>query len=402
MKRLLPLALLLLALISCDKKEEFQPIDCKYFIEVKDERTFGFDELIQTIAKNWSEYGRVNADEFLKNYQSDIEKLRPVYKMQTAYSISYKTVDPFGKEITASGVIYHPAVIQLKGVVEVSSRNVWKEGCASKQPLTVELLPALNGYLILIPDLIGMGITEDLPFEAGIYDNIARVHADLREAAREFLYNKFHKDIPRISYIFGYSMAGGNALSLGRYYDLHPERNVKVMDIYTGGGTNNLKTTLDELLEAGEANYPFLAIVLHSLNYYRNLGIKPEDLFRGKLLEDYEDMCSGSKNVVELTQILGTHIEDYLNLDQLSPGQETYERLMQEADKLSISPEWMPSAPVHLFHAQRDKYVPPTSAENLAEAWKKAGANVTYTPVDTDDHLNTFFVVAKALLEKLL
>lgn len=31
-----------------------------------------------------------------------------------------------------------------------------------------------------------------------------------------------------------------------------------------------------------------------------------------------------------------------------------------------------------------------------------AGAPITYTPVDTDDHLNTFFVVAKALLEKLL
>ena len=29
MKRLLPLSLLLLALISCKKKEEFQPIDCK-------------------------------------------------------------------------------------------------------------------------------------------------------------------------------------------------------------------------------------------------------------------------------------------------------------------------------------------------------------------------------------
>lgn len=401
MKRILPIVLVLLGAVSC-KKDTFQPIDCQYFVEVTAERTFTFDELIETIAKNWSENGKVNAEEFLERYQSDIEQLRPVYRTQTAYSIKYKTVDPFGKEIIASGVIYHPATTHLKGVVEISSRNVWKEGCASRQPLAVELLPALNGYLMMIPDLIGMGATNDLPFEAGIYDNIARVSADLREAAREFIHNRYRQDVPRGSHIFGYSMAGGNALALARFYDTHRERQVNVMDVYTGGGTYNLKTTLDELLAAGESNYPFLAIVLHSMNYYKGLGIAPEKLFRGKLLENYEELCSGSKNVVELTQLLGTRLEDYLNLDELRPGQATYDRLMEAAEALRISPEWIPSAPVYLFHAERDKYVPPTSAEDLAAAWKQAGAPVTYTAVDTDDHLNTFFVVAKALLEKLL
>lgn len=48
-RRLLLLVTVLLAALSCRKKEAFEPIDCQYFVEVTGERHFTFDQLMEQI-----------------------------------------------------------------------------------------------------------------------------------------------------------------------------------------------------------------------------------------------------------------------------------------------------------------------------------------------------------------
>lgn len=48
-RRLFLLVTLLLAALSCRKKDAFEPIDCQYFVEVTAEQRFTFDQLMEQI-----------------------------------------------------------------------------------------------------------------------------------------------------------------------------------------------------------------------------------------------------------------------------------------------------------------------------------------------------------------
>ena len=405
MKRILPIVLVLLGAVSC-KKDTFQPIDCQYFVEVTAEQRFTFDQLIEQIKLDWSATietvdSQRGVDEILEANKDDIEMLRMAAKQYTAYSIKYRTVDPFGKDIIASGVIYYPSVSKLKGVIEICSRNAYKGGCGTLQPLQMELMACMSGYVALMADLVGCGTTADMPIEALQYGNIARVSADLREAAREFIHNRFRRTLPRGARIFGYSLAGGAALELARFYEQHPERSVNVIQTFAGGGIYDPVPTLEEVIRSGTNPYALTPLLLYSINHYAGLGIDMAGLFKGELAAHADEWASGGISTYEILVTLGENLADYIDMAVFKKGEPAYDRIMEAADKLKIPADWTPKSPVFLFHAKDDSFVPRLSADALAERWKAAGADVQYTVYDTDLHLDTFFLMEVDFVQQL-
>ena len=76
-----------------------------------------------------------------------------------AYGISYHTITPQGKPILASGVVYVPMKGKIKGVIEVSPLTRSKIDCATRDTMSPEVFPSMLGYVCIIPDLIGCGVS---------------------------------------------------------------------------------------------------------------------------------------------------------------------------------------------------------------------------------------------------
>lgn len=343
------------------------------FVKLIDEKTITFDEMLEHELEN---YGVAKDD--LKDYSFQLNMLRMAAQKCTAHTITYRTVTPDGRPVTASGVVYYPNSGSIRGVVEVSPLNKSKRTCVSEYVYTCEALPSLLGYVCIIPDLIGCGTTSDLPISYMQHDNVARVGADLRKAAEEFIYERYHHRLGAESILFGYSLGGSGAWALARYYAMHPELDVDVREIYAGGGAYNPAKAMDAFTATHYSDYAILPNIICSMNYYDNLNINLDDVFRGDLLQNYTEWCEGTMSVPELTQILGTDMTTYLNFDFISRDNADYVRLINNAASKAIPNDWVPAAKVRLYHSAHDTYVPTACGDELYEYLKGAGVDVTY------------------------
>ena len=106
----------------------------------------------------------------------------------TAYGISYHTVSPQGEPVLASGVVYVPRKrINRNVIIEVSPLTRSKIDCATRDIMAAEIFPGMMGYVTIIPDLIGCGISDQMPIAYLQHDNVAQVSADMRSAVAQFL-----------------------------------------------------------------------------------------------------------------------------------------------------------------------------------------------------------------------
>jgi len=78
-------------------------------------------------------------------------------------SVTYRTEDPGGNEVVASGLIaFSSERKSFRGVVEIAPYNREKRLAGTVRRYTTEVLLAVLGYIVLIPDTIGYGATESL------------------------------------------------------------------------------------------------------------------------------------------------------------------------------------------------------------------------------------------------
>jgi acetyl esterase/lipase len=96
-RRLLLLATVLLAALSCRKKDAFEPIDCQYFVEVTAEQRFTFDQLMEQIKLDWSATietvdSQWGVDEILEANKDDID-MEAFKKGEPAYDRIMEAAD---------------------------------------------------------------------------------------------------------------------------------------------------------------------------------------------------------------------------------------------------------------------------------------------------------------------
>lgn len=303
----------------------------------------------------------------------------------TAYGISYHTVDPHGKPILASGVIYMPRKKgKPKGVIEVSPLTRSKIDCASRDIMAAEIFPGMMGYVTIIPDLIGCGISDKRPIAYLQHENVAAVSADMRRAAAEFLEKQLHYQLPTESLLFGYSLGGSGVWALARYYQQHPQQGVRVSHIFAGGGAYYPAVALRAFHSSRYSDYAILPNIVYSMNHYDHLNLDFTRIFKGELLKNYSHWCKGNIPIPELTQMIGTRLDRYLDFNFFNNQNPAYMRLMKTVEEKTIPEDWTPKAKVHLFHSRHDTYVPIACFWELYKRLKRCGANVEYKLLDHD------------------
>ena len=309
-------------------------------------------------------------------------------------ALTYRTVDPKGREVIASGLVSYPERGRWRGTVEMSPYNREKHLCGSSRLYTTEVLASVLGYVTLIPDNIGYGATDSLSIAYQMSENSALVSAHLREAATEYFREHMNRDLPRKTYLFGYSLGAPNALALAYHYADNPESDVRLKAVCLGSGAYDPALAFELILEHGEVSYLFYPGLVRSLNSWRDTGLDPSQLFCGKLLEDYETISQGLTSPLDLAREYGTDIHTYLHPSFFN-GRENPDilRLKEALKSLSIPPETLHPLPasveVLLRHSAEDNIVPVACTDTLYRHLKAPWHQVTYHRSKKGTHYET-------------
>ena len=393
--RRLPTLAVLFFLMACSGDDELKPVEPEVLEEVVRTETVTLQQIVDFLYEDF---------DVTEEQQADIEKnlalLRAVTCPLTAHTVHYRTTDPNGTPVTASGVVYYPKRSVPRGVIEVMPLNKSMGNCVSKNPLTAEAIVGCLGYICIVPDLIGCGASDAMPIGYMQHENSAVVAADLRRAAAELVRNTYGRLMPRTSLVGGYSLGGSIAWALARHYALHPELGITVEEIWCGGGAYNPSVALNAFMTSSYSQYPLLPNIICSMDYYDHLGLDFTKVFQGDLLEHYQEWCTGDISVFELGTLLGYDIGAYLQLDFFSPNNPDYGRLEEVVRSKAVPNDWKPQARVHLVHSREDTYVPRECSDELYAYLKSVGADVEYTLME-EDHVAGGILWGQAILQDL-
>ncbi len=312
------------------------------------------------------------------------------------YKVVYKT--PFqGDDVNASGLLCVP--LAGKGSFSMISFQNGTNTAHADAP-TVNLsnplfqylhATASMGYIMLIPDYLGFGESEQMfhPYlhKKSTVASIENLVVAVSEMiADELITVKWNNDL----YLMGYSQGGWSTLSTT--YDINQVTSLpfKVKAAVCGAGPYSLSVVQNFMFEG--ITYPKPVYMAYSGISYHELELITNpltDYFNEPYADNLPSYFNGQYNGDEIDAMLNDTVAvlinpSFLNGINTDPVYEDFRNAM--ADN-SIS-GWNTSIPIHLYHGTADVYVPNTTSEQVYQEFLDAGAgdNVTYFPLEGLDH----------------
>ena len=298
-------------------------------------------------------------------------------------AVRYRTVGPDGHPAEASGLIAYPEQGRFKGVVEVCPVCKEKPAAGTRTMYATEAAaPATMGYVALIPDTYGYGVTEDLPVCYLMSDLVARQSADLRKAAVEY-FSLIGRELPKRSVVFGYSLGAPGALSLAGLYIKHPEYGVRPRALFIGSGAYDPGLALETSLRTGEMGYMVYPGIVQSLNAYCDGRLDSTQLFRPELLSHWKEVTCGETNPFLLASRFGSDLHDYLHPDFFREGYNpVIRRLFTSLSSLSVDVKDLRlpgSMLVRMRHSEEDNFVSIACSDQLYRELRGSFPSLQYT-----------------------
>ena len=380
MKRILLALLAICCVVSCRYKDP-TPLDCKYYDSMIFERHITFDDMVDDVMKYYGESaGSFDAMNEL------VETGQEVAKSYTVYGIRYWTTDHEGKRVLASGLVYFPETMKIQGVVEIVPVIKNRSSCGTVNQSIPEAIAGCTGYIMTAPDLLGCGEASQYPICYLMHDLVAKNSADLRKAAHEFLYNHRYISMGKNDYLFGYSLGGSGVLALARFYEKHPEYGIKVKELWLGAGAYFPPEAVETIVSWNSEGSVLVPNILWAQNQYDTLNLDFTKIFKGDLLENYEELITGNVSSASLRGRLGDVMDNYMDRSFFSKDNEDWMRCRATLQKMSVPLDFKPKYPIVLYHSAEDHSIPIAQSDSLYMYLKSVGADVDYKRAPEGEH----------------
>ena len=293
-------------------------------------------------------------------------------KPVSAISYTYRSADPQGNPVDLSAVVYIPdsALEKTKLLTGISLTNHGTIASNAECPtLKAQFEGALawKNYAMVMPDYYGFGVSADRPQAYLDPETTARGNIDAYLAACQLLEDR-QVAIPDRLYSFGYSQGGFNSMANLKYVSAHPELGIQFNKVMCGGSPFDVMLTWNAYTNGSFHNsLAFVPMTLVSINETHQLGLSYDDLFKGPLLDNWQEwILSKRYTTTEISSLLSpdpehpSAISDILD-DRLVAGQgDAFSAIQAVGDSYSLASGWTPPSgtKIFLYHSNQDDTVP--------------------------------------------
>ena len=161
-----------------------------------------------------------------------------------------------------------------------------------------------------------------------------------------------------------------------------------------GSGCYDPLLAFDQTLESGHINYMIYPSFVRSANAWMDACINVANVFRGRVLEDFDRIASGLENARKLVEEYGSDVRAYLHPDFYTPeGNPDIGRLKTALSALTIphvEKKPLPSyVKVVIRHSAVDDIVPVACSDRLYRQISQGFRPVRYFREKSGTHYET-------------
>lgn len=401
MRKLFPLIIALLALTSCSLDEDFY-IDFNlddYGPEVFRATSQKFTDLSDGLPDETKMPDGTSVNQYIEdNLESETKAmsisgatlLQSFYKWRDKGKVIevsgiYQSQDENGNPITLSGKVIIPTKVPIKRVILVSHYTIGSDAEAPSNSFPIEGLLAKLGYVLVVPDYIGYGVTKDKYHPYLMMELTARNVVDMYRAVVPFLKAIDYAPINDDIYLMGYSQGGATTMAvqylLERDYGENSSNPIRIKRVFAGGGIYDIKGTFENYVESNIASYPCgvpFVLVGQIKGNHLDDSLLPT-LLKPSICDHLEDwFLTKTTTTGQMNNMINTEKTDKIltstAMNRASEEMSYIYQLMTMNSVLSLA--WTPKAPVYMMHSIDDDTVPFLNAASAKVRW--SDANIQY------------------------
>jgi len=309
-----------------------------------------------------------------------------VYRM--IYKTTYK-----GQEIEASALVSVPVDYEgSMAIVSMHHGTLVRKSEAPSQNTSDYLLfssVATTGLVTLIPDFLGFGYSESIFHPYYVEEWEARPVVDMIKAAAELMEDSSWTWNKKL-FLAGYSEGGYVTMAAHKYIQEHPEEGLTVTASAPAAGGYDLLHMKDYFFSLESYHEPFYlsyVVLAHktTFEWQEPLSTFFQEPYATEIPKLFDGSLGGAEINSQLTQV----VRDFLNLDMLEnfDTDEKYSVFKKSFLDNSLT-DWVPQAPIRLYHGTDDITVPYSNTVATFEQLKENGTgdNLELVPLEGANH----------------
>lgn len=301
---------------------------------------------------------RVSAEQFNQALKTAARapQMQPRYAVQ-AWRIDYQSSDADGAAVTASALVALPDkhATAMSPLLLYQHGTLFHDADAPSNHATADepaMLMASLGYAVLAVDYVGYGSSKGVAHPYLLADPMAAVVVDALTAARFWLQGQGRKLNGQL-FLTGYSEGGHVTLAAQRALQLSG-RDTGLTATAVGAGPYDVMATLDLALDELRDQEPVLAALLNP-GFLKYLGGSVRREVRKQLLKQ---ALPDDTDISFRTDFIDLFLDDQRDA------------IVQRCNVV----DWLPRAPLALFHGRDDRTVPFVNSTRAYDAMRARGA----------------------------
>ncbi|MFG2118278.1 alpha/beta hydrolase family protein [Streptomyces sp. NPDC048710] len=334
-------------------------------------------------------HSRAEVARGLKELQVGTDSLR--YGVR-AYRVTYRTVDPYGRPTTATGLLTLPEgggrTLDLVSDTHGTMTDRAYAPSVAEDARAQSYLFASAGHAVAAPDYLGLGKG---PGRHPYMDTRSAVTAsvDMLRAARTAA-GRLGRTVNGDLYATGFSQGGQVAMAVGRAVQHGDAPGFRLKALAPVAGPYDLAGTEVPALTDGRVNdisgVLYISYFLVAQNRLHPIYKDPSEVFRAPYADRVEGLFDGRHEEEDIVRQLAPNVRDLLTDDfyrQLTRPTGGFREALRANDHTC---DWKPDAPVRLYAGDNDTDVPIGNARTCARTLAEQGARVRVLDMGPVDH----------------
>lgn len=309
------------------------------------------------------------------------------------YRMIYRTRDAAGREIMASGLLALPRDVTPKRLVSFQHGTTTSRDLVPSAPdgtgVAAAIVFAGNGYALVAPDYIGLGVSEEVhPYL--VLEDAARAVIDMIAAARQI------DGVPDAPvFLSGFSQGGQASLAALRALEAGGETVLGAAPVSSAYDIRNI--SLGAALKGGAESHA-LYLAYMARGYAARYGQPLDSALTPEYATLAEDLFGNPHTPDEIIAALPAEPRRMFNNAFLDAFDNDGPHWLLAALAENDISDWQPQAPVRLYYGEADRDVVPEEALHAERAMRARGADAEAVNLGPHDHNGSMLEAAPLIL----